>query len=787
VVDDVQWMDPSSARALAVAVPRLGNERVAFLAALREGEPSAFDTGSLPSLDLGGLAPHDAVALVGDRMSPRVAEQVVRATEGNPLALLEVPDLLTEGQRSGLEPLPEPLPVGPRIEGALLWRVDVLPTPVWRLLLLASAGGDASIGVLLAAAGALGIEDGALDATRSAGLLTTEPDGRVRFVHPLLRSAVYHRATKTQRQEAHRLLGEVLTDDEDRRAWHLAAAATGRREKVAAGLERVGAAARDRGALEVAAQAFERAAAQSPNQDRRRRRLVSAGEAFFLAGQGDRAVAVFDRALAETENPLIRADIHMKRTLPATFTGSFTTTFLQVTEEAEGLERLDAAKAAELMAIASFPAMAAGRVRTARFWAERSLSLSAGGGPSDFLASITATMAALIEGEQKSALPTLREMAQLLEARGSGPELSGILEWVANGLQWSEDFGTALRLLTGMIDVGRRLGAPGILPFPLTVRSELSFRTGRWASALADATEALTWATEVGLSVMTTYALVVLARIESGLGRDDEARRHANEAIHRARSQGMYSMELWSHAILGFLELSVNRLDDALEHLNSATSFREQEGMRHPGMVFFEGDLIETLARLGLRSEGEEAIERLSADADLTGSVWARAVAARGRGLLAADHGFEEGFTESLTILEDLPMPFERARSELCYGERLRRAGRRADAGSLLGAAQDAFSRLGAARWSERCATELAACGVLDRATPQGRLGQLTPQELQVVLAVAHGATNREAATALFLSPRTVEYHLANAYRKLAVHSRSQLVRAVAESGELER
>jgi DNA-binding CsgD family transcriptional regulator len=286
--------------------------------------------------------------------------------------------------------------------------------------------------------------------------------------------------------------------------------------------------------------------------------------------------------------------------------------------------------------------------------------------------------------------------------------------------------------------------------------------------------------------VMTTYSLVVLARIESGLGRDDEARRDANEAIDRARGQGMYSMELWSHAILGFLELSVNRLDDALEHLNSAASFREQEGMRHPGMVFFEGDLIETLARLGLRSEAEEAIERLSDGADLTGSVWARAVAARGRGLLAAD-GFEEGFTESLTLLGDLPMPFERARTELCYGERLRRAGRRAEAGSRLGAAQETFSRLGAARWGERCATELAACGVGDPTTPpQGRLGQLTPQELQVVLAVARGATNREAATALFLSPRTVEYHLANAYRKLTVHSRSQLVRAVAESGELE-
>jgi hypothetical protein len=295
VVDDAHLVDPSSSEALRFAARRLEAEGVALLMALREGEPSTLDDPGLPTLSLGGLARRDALALLGEKVSPDVGNQLVDATGGNPLALREIVSLLTEDQRAGRAPLDEPLPAGPILERAFLRRIEDLPDAVHRLLVVASADWGAEPGVVTRAARTMGIDDGALDASIEAGVLHVD-DGRLEFSHTLLRSAVYHTADPSERAAAHRALADALRRDRDldRRAWHLAAAATGPDQDAASALEHAGRSARHRGAFAVAGEAMARAAELSPENEIRVRQLLNAADAFWLGGQFDRCLTVLE-------------------------------------------------------------------------------------------------------------------------------------------------------------------------------------------------------------------------------------------------------------------------------------------------------------------------------------------------------------------------------------------------------------------------------------------------------------------------------------------------------------
>jgi DNA-binding CsgD family transcriptional regulator/tetratricopeptide (TPR) repeat protein len=784
VVDDAHLVDPSSSEALRFAARRLEAEGVALLMALREGEPSTLDDPGLPTLSLGGLARRDALALLGEKVSPDVGNQLVDATGGNPLALREIVSLLTEDQRAGRAPLDEPLPAGPILERAFLRRIEDLPDAVHRLLVVASADWGAEPGVVTRAARTMGIDDGALDASIEAGVLHVD-DGRLEFSHTLLRSAVYHTADPSERAAAHRALADALRRDRDldRRAWHLAAAATGPDQDAASALEHAGRSARHRGAFAVAGEAMARAAELSPENEIRVRQLLNAADAFWLGGQFDRCLTVLDDALESTEDPIARADVQVRRWVHLIYTQAEVSVRELLINESERIEPLDRIRAAHLMSFAALPELAE-CLDASRLTAERAMELAEPiGGITERFASVVLALSLTLAGDTTEARRRLRGAATSEGEEDLGRDRTP--EYVSLALTWLGDYEDASTTLTRMVETSRAMSAPAILAHALTINAELNQRTGRWAVALADASEAVTLARETGQESFACWPLVPLTRVEAGLGLEQEAREHGREVIALASQYNIEWTECWGHAALGFLELTFGRPERAVSELESVAAFAERKGLDHPGALPWAPDLVEAYLRVGRPRDAEDVLVGLEKRAEATGDDWARAATSRCRGLLEADGAFDADFVAALELHGLTPMPFERARTELCFGERLRRARRRREAVEHLLVAHAGFERVGAAPWAKRAASELRVAGhSVDEQGPSS-FETLTPQELQIALVVARGATNREAAAELLLSRRTVEHHLVRIYRKLGLHTRSQLVRRMAQSGEL--
>ena len=777
VVDDGQWVDPSSAEALLFASGRLAHEGVGMLIARREAEPGPFADDGLARLHIGGLGRDDGYRLLDGDTAPDVAARIVASTGGHPLAIVELGRILSDRQRAGNEPLPDPLPAGEGVERCFARRVAQLSPGARALLMMAAAHAGGEVGVLSAASRRVGIGRDAFDEVLASGLVDVRGD-RLLFMHPLLRSVVYQLASEDPRREAHRVLAASLRreSDLDRRAWHLSAAAAGPDEGAAGALERAATSADARGAFAVAGTALERAAELSTVDAERARRLVDAGRAFWRGGQSARAMTTFDDALTLTADPLRRADIRLKTGVAVALSQSLPALRDELTEAAREIRDLDPARAAILLAQASLAALTTGRIRDASDAAEEALRLAGGAGLGHFAASLAQAMAHLARGDQRRAVAELDGFVTLIDSVGMRHEWFGVAEYVANGLMWAERFSDARRIVDTMIAFARDRSAPGLMPFALSVRAEVSFWNGSWMNAVSDAWYGANLARESQQSGLLAYPLVTLARVESALGREHEAREHLRTALGLAEGAGNVSVEHWAHGALGLLELGGGRLDAAVTHLERTARSMDALDVWHPSSLTWRGDLVEVQARLGRPGPAQRALARLEELADRTAGTWAAAAVHRARGMVV-DDGFEHHFGEALDALQRLSLPFERARTDLCCGERLRCAGRPADAIPHLWAAREEFARLGAHPWLARTDAELAACGEHPARLGRSGLDRLTAQELQVATAVAAGATNREAAAELFLSRRTVEHHLGNVYRKLGIHSRMHLVR----------
>jgi len=330
--------------------------------------------------------------------------------------------------------------------------------------------------------------------------------------------------------------------------------------------------------------------------------------------------------------------------------------------------------------------------------------------------------------------------------------------------------------LERLITAARAANAPGALPYALGHLSELDFRTGRWPQALAEASEAVALATELGHKFSLIYALACLSWVEAARGSTEACRAHLTQLAavlpHAKSIVGLYTARIG-----GLLDLGVGRNEDAINKLSRVFEMFPRAGLIAPWLVQEGPDLIEAYVHTGRRGEAEAALRIFQQQADVTVGTWAPAAAARCRGLLEDD--FEPAFAQAFALHDAAGMPFERARTELCYGERLRRAKRRAEARGQLHRALQTFEELGADPWAERARNELRASGETLR-RDRVASDELTLQELQVALRVAEGATNREAAAALFLSPKTVEAHLSRIYGKLGVRSRTELAHHLA-------
>jgi DNA-binding CsgD family transcriptional regulator len=790
VVDDLQWADQPSIAALGFAARRLEAEGVLLLMAAREDAlpPSAIQ--GMEVLRLSGLDRDAAAALLADRGDPRLATQVrdrlIAMTDGNPLGLIELPALLSGGQLSGEAPLPDPLPLSDSMRRAFAARVRHLDPPVAKLLLLAAADDSADPGTLLRAAERLGLDGKALETAEAANLLRIQ-EGAVVFRHPLVRSAAYQSATAAERREAHRILATVLDGDgkEDRRAWHLAAATLDPDEQVAVELERSAGRATQRAGYAAAASALERAAELTADEDRRSRRLTAAADAAWLAGQAGRARALLHGARPLAVSALARAELaHVQGRLEVT-SGAADVGYRLLLEGADQItpSRPDLA-ASMLLEATQGPWLAGdlGRVgdiahRLARLPGERS-------GQEAGLIQFATGAELFLAGDVQAATEVMREV--LGQANQSEEARQLIMAGVA-ALVLADD-NAALELATRVVAWTRAQSLIGWLPLALMMLATAEALTGRYTAAAADACEGLLLARETGQRYPSRHCETVLAFVAAVRGDKTRCREHAGRVLGdeaEPRTAPATSAAVWA---LGLLDLGLGDPQRALERLLPASSSRLAAG--HPIVLLHAtGDLVEAAVRAGHQHAAQEALagngtgRGFASWAAATAQPWALAVASRCRALLAWDEDPEPSFAQALRLHQGGSRPFELARTELAYGEWLRRVRRRrSEARVHLRAALELFERLGATPWSQRARLELRAAGETIRpgprdATQEDVLQQLTPQELQVARLAAQGGSNRDIAAQLFLSPRTVGYHLNKVFTKLGIASRRELIR----------
>jgi DNA-binding CsgD family transcriptional regulator len=770
VIDDAHWLDGASADALVFVARRLQADPIAVLIGAREADARHFEAPGLPELPLAGLRGAEAAALLDGALPAVVREELVGVTGGNPLALLELPAALTDDELAGRAPLRLGLPLNERIEQAFMARVAPLADDARRLLLLAAADDSGEVGTLLRAAEGVGVEPDALDAVERAGLLSAD-GARVRFRHPLLRSAVYRAAGFAERRAAHQALAASLGDDADadRRAWHRAAAATPPDDDAAEALARTADRAASRGGHTAAARAMERAAELDSDSQRRARRLVAAAGSSALAGRVGHAVALLDRAEPDLRDPMARGMAMRVRGMASMAIGRPADAYALLADAARAVLPADRPAGLGLLMRACMAAAVSGDPGAIhgmlaeldtepRTDAERFPSLLMNG-ISRLIAGDAATGVASIE--QALALADDVEVVEQVQQAGGGAIFVG--DWVR-----------ARRYFDRAIVLARDHGAIALLPETLGLRALIALWERRLVDAAADADEAVRLADDIGAGNARALPVAVLAWL-AGLRGDEEAcRRHADEVLALALERGLAlpaGLATWA---LAQLDLATGRWDEALVRLTAVEEVRP--GFGHPFLpVLSSWDRLEAAVHAGHPDAAERALARFAPWAQVAGAAWAVPVLADCRALAAPADAADAHFEAAIESV-DRASPLDRARIHLHYGEHLRRDRRRIDARVHLRAAFDGFEWLGATPWAERALRELRATGERARKRHLSPLAELTAQELQVARLVGEGATNKAVASQLFVSPKTVEYHLRKVFAKLGISSRMELV-----------
>jgi DNA-binding NarL/FixJ family response regulator len=782
LVDDLHWLDPASQEALLFALRRLDRDAIACLLTLR---PGPAGSAGLPCLDVTGLDSDAAERLVeataGAKPAPETARRLYAETGGNPLALVELSTALTAEQLAGAKLPAAPLEPGAAVQQRFVLRLDRLSPSARTLLLVAAAAGRCPPAEVRAAAACLGIVDGnALDEAEAAGLISLTGAG-IEFSHPLLRSVAYHMAVPAQRRAAHQALAETLSGrDAERAAWHLAAAATGPDDAAAAALDAAAVLAVGKGAPLEAAAAWERAAELTYEAERRSARLAGAAEAAIHGGDLDRTRRLTE-TMPATEHRLARQKMLAVKGRLDLLTGQLAAAQRELAQSAELAEDADPLLAVELLDRAADAALGAGLYDEAIRAAERMADIAERSGETArFLADLACGGVAWWGGEPDRGMHLINRAVSRLEADrvlASSPERQS-----AVGTAWCGvgDFDQARLCLDRAVDLARSTGALGYLPDALATVAFVDMETGRWSQALAHASQALDLARTGGQPFLSCNALVIMVEIEAAQGRDEDCLQHAHEADQLAAELGLPPLQFLARRGRALLEFGRGRLDDAITRYDELRRLAAHEGLTHPRYSPVP-DLIEAYARTGALDRARELLGEFAAQVPGHGNPVPAARAAQLRGILA-DDDYDAHFLEALALHERGGVVFLHGRTHLAYGERLRRAQRRRDARVQLRSAVEIFDRLDARPWAERARAELRASGeTLARGGNGGE--QLTPQELQIALLVTEGRTNAEVGRALFLSTRTVEFHLSRTYRKLGVASRTELTRRLASAG----
>jgi DNA-binding CsgD family transcriptional regulator len=775
LVDDVQLLDRPSAEALLFAGRRLRADRVAMVLAGRSPEADEQLAG-LPTLRMAGLEHAAARAVVERAVGGPVAnerfDELYERSAGNPLALVE---LATHPHPPWPEVPGLPSTVPETITRAFAQRVRRLPAPAQHVLLVASvAGGD--LATTAAASRRLGLDPADLGPAEDAGLVVV--GDRITFRHPLLQSVAYSGAGAAERRAAHRAVADALPDaDVDRRAWHLAEAAWGPDAATAALLDDAARRAVDRSGYAVASTAYERAAALSVTADDRRGRLLRAARAAWSAGDPPLATRLLDHL--DAQQP--RADAALAalelRAAVASRTGSLRRAVEMFREAADRMPTAD--DRARVLADAVHASLLLGSTVVLLELADELARLLPRTGPRARALALTGCgIARVLAGrggaaELRAAVPLLEADTALLADPHQWP-------WLMMAPLFLRDAAGGAGLRRRVEEV-RRSAPVGALSAVLFYVARDQATTDAWGRAQANYSLAIDLARESGATTELAVALAGRCWLAARQGDADRCLADAAEARDLCADADMHLPEAWLLFARGDLALAGGDARGALEAFSALGTLLEEHGMEDVDLAPVPEE-VEARLRAGEEAGLRERVAAYLEAADAKGQPWARARARRALGMIADDDVVDATFAAALALHGQTLDAFETARTLLAFGERLRRAGRRVDARPPLRQALAAFEHLGADRWAGRAATELAATGESVRRSADGWRAALTPQELQVSMLLADGHTTREAAAALFLSPKTVEYHLRKVYTKLGVHSREELAAAMADA-----
>jgi DNA-binding CsgD family transcriptional regulator len=781
VVDDAQWLDRASAQALEFVARRLVHERVAMVFAVRASDDEPRLSG-LPDLVVRGLGTGDAAALLESSVTgvldPRVRDRILAESHGNPLALLELPRGLAPADLAfGGETGHSATPLVQRLEQGFLRQAAPLPPQSLRLLLTAAAEPVGDVQLLWRAAERLGIGSGAAAAAEASGLI--ELRDRVRFRHPLVRSAVYRSATPAERREVHRALADVTDPevDPDRRAWHRSRAAVGPDEDTAAELERSAGRAFSHGGLAAAAAFLEQAAALTPDPARRAGRSLDAAQAKVHAGALDDASALLATADGGPLGDAGRARVDLLRAEISFAANRGNESLPLLLPAARRLEPLDAQLSRDTYLDALSAALFAGRLAAgpgARQVAEAVREAPTPDAPRKGDA-LLAGLAVLFTDGYAPATPLLHRAVRAFVTEELTLDEALRSAWLAAATAASLwDDGNWDVLTRRHLDVTRDSGALSALPLALHTRAEVHLFTGDLATAASLVEEARS-VTEVTRSSLAPYGEVGLLAVRGDAAQAEPLIQRCLEDV-TARGEGAgATMVQWARAVLCN---GLGRYGDALRAACEAAA--SPLGLGPPQWALAE--LVEAGVRTGDTGAAAAALEQLSTMARASGTEWALGIEAGRRALLSGGRTAEGLHLEALDRLGRTTVRVELARARLLYGEWLRREGRRVDARAQLRTAHEAFTAMGVAAFAERARHELLATGETVRKRTAETTGELTAQEAHIARLATRGLTNREIGAELYLSPRTVEWHLRKVFTKLGVATRRELRRSLPDT-----
>jgi DNA-binding CsgD family transcriptional regulator len=774
LADDAQWLDVPSAGSLVFTARRLGAEGIVILFAAREGERRHFDGPGLDEIVLEGLDATSASELLDrnkSELAPSVRDRLLADAAGNPLALLELPACLSDAQLSGRARMPDAIPLSSRLQLAFRQQIERLPTTARSALLLAAADDGGELGGILAAAATLDLPEDALDAAERAGLIETD-DARLTFRHPLIRSAVYEAATSGERRRAHGALAEACRTDEhaDRRLWHLAVATLAADEEIAGRLEAAAERSRMRGGHASAATAFERAASLSETESARGRRLAEAARAAYMAGQVDRASDLVNRSLPIAD----RAERAHLLGMRGVIDGNAGLLPDGVRTVLEGIALSDnPSNSLKMLLEACLMATYIGDIDQLAALCRRASEFPPVTDVDRFIVILMTAGAAELEGDferaERMAVEAIELAARLDDAR--------CLIWASTTAGRAGTQGDGLPYANRAVRVARERALVSTVPYALQAQAAQLFGLSRFDLVYAVAEEGRSLALDIGQPWIASLNVSYLAIVDALRGDEQLVYSHNDEQQTLVASSGPTRIIANVAYAEGLLELGLGRPSEALERLLvPITTVRPQS---NPVVVRAVPDAVEAATRAQQLHEVADAFKEFESWVERFPHPTRRALLARCRALIDESNA-ERHYVDALS-LDALP-PFDRARTELLYGEWLRRHRRRIDARVHLRSAVDGFDQLGVTPWAERARAELRASGETARRRDPSTRDQLTPQELHIAGLAAGGLTNPEIGAQLFLSPRTIDYHLRKVFAKLGISSRAEL--AAVDLGE---